>query len=185
MGRNELVNIIKKCCDILRTDDGISGAVHYTEELSWLLYLKFFQDKEKERAGIAEINGEDYTPLIKRKYCWNEWTDPEKKRTGKELITFINEELFPYLQGLTGTQDTDPRQIIRAIFNNCTSRINSGYLLSDVIEEIKKITFESDDNMFTISHTSMRIYLKIWGKGVETLVNFIPPGHLLKQWSNY
>jgi type I restriction-modification system DNA methylase subunit len=45
MGKMDLSNIINKCCDILRTDDGISGAMHYTEVLSWILYLKFLQDK--------------------------------------------------------------------------------------------------------------------------------------------
>ena len=57
MGKSELTSVVKKCCDILRTDDGISGAVHYTEVLSWILYLKFFSDKEKERADLHELEG--------------------------------------------------------------------------------------------------------------------------------
>ena len=36
MGKSELTSIINKCCDILRTDDGVSGSMHYTEVLSWI-----------------------------------------------------------------------------------------------------------------------------------------------------
>lgn len=74
MGKSELTSIINKCCDILRTDDGISGAVHYTEVLSWLLYLKFFQDKEHERGELAELEGNKYSPLLQKKFQWDTWT---------------------------------------------------------------------------------------------------------------
>ena len=52
MGKSELTNIINKCCDILRRDDGISGSMHYTEALSWLLYLKFFKTRKKSERGL-------------------------------------------------------------------------------------------------------------------------------------
>lgn len=126
MGKSELTSIVKKCCDILRTDDGISGAVHYTEVLSWLRYLKFFQDKEHERAQLAELEGSEYTPLIQDKYQWDTWTSQKKALTGSELIEFINNDLFEYLSSLKGTKEGDPRDIISAIFQNSNNRVNSG-----------------------------------------------------------
>ena len=37
---------IARITDILRRDDGISGAMHYTEQISWILFLKFIDDFE-------------------------------------------------------------------------------------------------------------------------------------------
>lgn len=123
MEKSELTNIINKCCGILRTDDGISGAIHYTEVLSWLLYLKFFDDKERERKEILEIEGENYTPFLEKKYRWETWASEKSGLTGKELIVFINDELFPYLSGLKGQKEGDPRDVIAAIFANSQNRV--------------------------------------------------------------
>lgn len=152
MGKSELTNIINKCCDILRTDDGISGAIHYTEVLSWLLYLKFFDDKEKERKEMLEIEGEKYTPFLEKKYRWETWASDKSGLTGKELISFINDDLFPYLSALKGQKEGDPRDIIAAIFANSQNRVNSGYLLRDVISEVQKIHFDVGNEVFTLSH---------------------------------
>ena len=179
MGKSDLTNIINKCCDILRTDDGISGAVHYTEVLSWIIYLKLFQDKEKERQEIASLNGEIYTPLLKKKYQWDTWTASKNKLTGKQLIKFINEDLFPYLAELKGIKEGDPRDIISAIFTNTINRVNSGYLLSDVITEIKNIHFELNDDMFALSHIYEDL-LKNMGEGGGNSGEFYTPRPLIK-----
>ena len=179
MQKSELSNIVNKCCDILRTDDGISGAVHYTEVLSWILYLKFFQDKEDERQEMAALNGEGYVPLLEEKYRWSSWTARENKLTGKDLISFINDDLFPYLQGLKGKKEGDPRDIISAIFSNSTNRVNSGYLLSDCLEEIKKISFEMGEEAFTISHIYEDL-LKNMGEGGGNSGEFYTPRALVR-----
>lgn len=179
MGKSELTNIVKKCCDILRTDDGISGSLHYTEVLSWILYLKFFSDKEKERADLAELEGKKYIALLKKEYQWDSWTDSKKGLTGKELTTFINDELFPYLSELSGTKEGDPRDIVSAIFRNSNNRVNSGYLLRDVIEEIKKIHFEIGDDMFTLSHIYEDL-LKGMGEGGGNSGEYYTPRPLVR-----
>jgi type I restriction enzyme M protein len=180
MSKSELNNIIKKCCDILRTDDGISASVHYTEVLSWILYLKFFADKEKERADLAELEGKKYTQLLKPEFQWDKWTDSKKGLTGKELNSFINDELFPYLASVNeGTKEGDPRNIIAAIFRNSNNRVNSGYLLRDVIEEIKKIHFEIGEEAFSLSHIYEGL-LKDMGEGGGNSGEFYTPRPLVR-----
>lgn len=180
MSKSELDNIIKKCCDILRTDDGISGAVHYTEVLSWILYLKFFADKEKERADLAELDGKKYAQLLKSEYQWEKWTDSKKGLTGKELTSFVNEKLFPYLSSVNeGTKEGDPRRIIADIFKNSTNRVSSGYLLRDVIEEVKKIHFEIGEEIFSLSHIYEGL-LKDMGEGGGNSGEFYTPRPLIK-----
>jgi type I restriction enzyme M protein len=177
--KEQLQNIINRCCDVLRTDDGITGAWQYTEALSWILYLKFFADKEKERQSLAQLEGEEYHPHIKKEYQWATWTDSKKGSTGKELLTFINDELFPYLGGLKGSKEGDPRDIIAAIFKNAQNRVNSGYLLREVIDLIQQIHFDIGEDTFAISHIYESL-LKNMGEGGGNAGEYYTPRPLIK-----
>ena len=177
--KEQLQNIINRCCDILRTDDGITGAWQYTEAMSWILYLKFFADKEKERQSLAQLEGEEYHPHLKQEFQWAAWTDPKKGRTGKELLTFINDELFPYLAGLKGSKEGDPRDIIAAIFRNAQNRVNSGYLLREVIDLIQQIHFDVGEDTFAISHIYESL-LKNMGEGGGNAGEYYTPRPLIK-----
>ena len=64
---------INRITDILRRDDGISGAMHYTEQISWVLFLKFLADLEESKSEDAELDGEIYTYIIDEKYRWQNW----------------------------------------------------------------------------------------------------------------
>jgi hypothetical protein len=46
---------INRITDILRRDDGISGAMHYTEQISWILFLKFLDDFEQRESDSSII----------------------------------------------------------------------------------------------------------------------------------
>lgn len=166
MEKSELTNIIKKCCDILRTDDGINGAVQYTEVLSWILYLKFLQDKENSTGNS----------ILKKKYQWNTWTN---KYSDEELIEFVNNELFPYLSSLKGSKSGDFETIIGVIFKNSTNRVHSGHLLSLVINEIQKLHFNVSAEMFTLSHVYEDL-LKSMGEGGGTSGEFYTPRPLVR-----
>lgn len=183
--KEQLRNIINRCCDVLRTDDGITGAWQYTEALSWLLYLKFFADKEKERHAIAELEGEEYHPLIRKEYQWAAWTDSKKGLTGKDLNEFIsrvddsNPGLFQYLGSLKGTKEGDPRDIISAIFRNVQNRVNSGYLLREVIDHIQSIHFDVGEEAFALSHIYEGL-LKDMGEGGGNAGEYYTPRPLIR-----
>jgi len=188
--KQELMNIIKKCCDILRTDDGINGATQYTEVLSWLLYLKFFNDKENERATLAKLNGEEYHPVLTGDYVWDKWTDSKTGKTGKDLIDFINGDwkdekgktklgLIEYIATLKSAKKGDPREVIAAIFQNVNNKVSNGYLLKDVIDEIKGIDFESDKDIFSMSHIYEDL-LKSMGEGGGNAGEYYTPRPLIK-----
>lgn len=175
----QLTNIINQCCDILRTDDGITGAWQYTEALSWILYLKFFDDKEIERREQAELNGDEYHPLLKKEFQWSTWTDPKKGKTGKELTKWIEDSLIPYLASLKGSKEGDPRDIIAAIFKNVQNRVNSGFLLKDVIEKIQAIHFNVGEEAFSLSHIYEDL-LRNMGEGGGNAGEYYTPRSLIK-----
>ncbi len=99
---------INRITDILRRDDGISGAMQYTEQISWILFLKYLDDFEKKKAQEAFLNDTEYRPAIDSVHKWNVWACPKDEngkldlklaKTGDDLKDYVNRELFPYLKG--------------------------------------------------------------------------------------
>ena len=90
---------INRITDILRRDDGISGAMQYTEQISWILFLKFLDDYEESSRDAAELDGKGYSYIIDDEYRWSNWVHRDKKMfSGDDLNEFINKRLFPYLK---------------------------------------------------------------------------------------
>ena len=89
----------------LRAEEGIANELDYVEQTSWVLFLKYLHDLETERADRAELDGEDYTPIIAGAFRWDKWAAPKvggvfdhnTARIGDDLIKFVDQELFPYL----------------------------------------------------------------------------------------
>lgn len=71
-------NKVNRITDILRRDDGISGAMHYTEQISWILFLKFLNDLEETKNEDAELDGEVYNFISDEQYRWGKWAVPKK-----------------------------------------------------------------------------------------------------------
>ena len=90
---------INRITDILRRDDGISGAMHYTEQISWILFIKFLDDFEKRESDSAELDGKSYKYILDEEHRWSSWIHRDKKMfSGDDLKDFVNKDLFPYLK---------------------------------------------------------------------------------------
>ena len=55
-----LLALIKRLQDIMRNDAGVGGDEQRLSQIIWILFLKVFDDKEREWEFIKE----DYTPII-------------------------------------------------------------------------------------------------------------------------
>lgn len=154
---------IDRITDILRRDDGISGAMHYTEQTSWILFLKFLDDYEAEKADEAILSGVDYTPVLDEEHRWSQWACPKtadgkldikKALTGDDLRGYVNGELFPYLKGFRSNSQADPnsfRYKIGAIFEYLDNKIASGHTLREVLDIIDTLNFQSESELFELS----------------------------------
>lgn len=133
----------------MRKDAGLSTDVDRIPQLSWILFLKAFDDLEKERALLNP----NYREAIQEPYRWRDWAAHEEKgRTGDELIDFVNNKLFPYLRGLIGTDEKDQRTVIAEVFREIYNSMRSGYLLRDIITLVNEIDFTSSDDIHTMAH---------------------------------
>jgi type I restriction enzyme M protein len=149
MDGKDLSSIIKRARDIMRKDAGLSTDVDRIPQLSWILFLKTFDDLEKERALLNP----NYREAIQEPYRWRDWAGHEEKgRTGNELIDFVNNRLFPYLRGLVGTDEKDQRTVIAEVFREIYNSMRSGYLLRDIINLVNTIDFTSSDDIHTMAH---------------------------------
>ena len=94
--------------DVLRKEAGCTTELDYTEQTSWLLFLKYLDGLEEDKATEAALNGKPYTHILEAPYRWNTWAAPKGKdgkldhnaaQMGDDLRDFVDKQLFPYLQG--------------------------------------------------------------------------------------
>src|SRR5205823_6267748 len=110
---------------------------------------KAFDDNERNR----EVIERGYRPAIEPPYRWRDWAaDQVNGRTGEELLRFVTDELLPYLRGLAGTGEYDPRDVLAAVFRETYNRMLSGYLLRDVVNKVNEVNFASSDDIHTMAH---------------------------------
>ena len=153
----------KNIDDVLHKDAGCSSELDYTEQTSWLLFLKYLDALEHDKATEARLEGRKYTHIIDKPYRWESWAAPKDKSgkldhnnalTGDDLLDFVNRQLFPYLQGFKA-KASGPNTIeykIGEIFSEIKNRIQSGYNLRDIIEPIDELRFLSQTEKHELSH---------------------------------
>ncbi|MCB4745208.1 MAG: N-6 DNA methylase, partial [Sulfurovum sp.] len=181
---------INRITDILRRDDGISGAMMYTEQISWILFLKFINDLEINKAEEAELDGKRYSYIIDEKYRWDVWACPKDAKgkldlmnaqSGDDLLEFVNGELFPYLKGFKSiTADVKSvKYKIGAIFEFIDNRIANGHTLREVLDIIDEMDFHSSADLFQLSLIYEKL-LKDMGSDGGNSGEFYTPRPLIK-----
>ena len=153
----------KNIDDVLRKEAGCTTELDYTEQTSWLLFLKYLDDLEKDRSDEAALEGKRYTFILDPHYRWEEWAAPKgrdgqvdhnRALTGDDLRDFVNLKLFPYLNGFK-QKATGPNTIeykIGEIFGEIKNKISSGYNLREVIDHIDELRFRSQTEKHELSH---------------------------------
>jgi len=141
--------LIKTARDIMRKDAGLNGDLDRIPQLSWLLFLRCFDDLEQRR----EVTAKKYRPAIEAPHRWRDWAaDPNRGKTGPELLKFVNDGLLPYLRGLSGDGGNEQRDVIAAVFKETHNRMLSGYLLRDVVNLVNQLNFNSQDDIHVMAH---------------------------------
>ncbi len=276
---NELDALFWRACDILRRDDNTQSLLDYVEQISWLLFLKSFEDLEDKRTADADYRDERYTRIIDGYYRWSVWTrgrvnqardvqrsaqaevraaekalaalvndkpqqalpsdngstteedavsaarvrldaallaataaetqvDAEKRiqaaalaplaaedselaaalregATGKQLLKFLDEHLFPHLRSLEGGE---AQAIVRQLFEETPSKlVRNGIILREAIDIVDRIDFHLPTTVHTLSHLYESLLAKMGREGgmsgefytprpiIEFMVEFVDP----------
>jgi type I restriction enzyme M protein len=73
----------KNIDDVLWKEAGCTTELDYTEQTSWLLFLKYLGDLEKDKADEAALHSKRYTFILDQPYRWESWAAP-RIREGKD-----------------------------------------------------------------------------------------------------
>ena len=163
-----LGSVVKSCRKIMRKDKGLNGDLDRLPMLTWIMFLKFLDDMEQIEESDAKMKKARYHSAIESPYRWRDWAAKENGITGPELLSFITQEktrrpdgtegpgLLKYLGTLQNGKGSR-RQVIGTVFGGAdgtgggiTSRMQSGYLLRDVINAVNSINFLQQDELFTL-----------------------------------
>jgi type I restriction enzyme M protein len=153
----------KNIDDVLHKDAGCTSELDYTEQSSWLLFLKYLDALEQDKANEAKLEGKRYDFIIDKAYRWETWAAPKgrdgridynKAMTGADLIRFVNRKLFPYLAGFkqrAESADTIEYKI-GEVFGEIKNKLQSGYSLRDAIDLVDQLRFRSQSEKHELSH---------------------------------
>ncbi|MEI7708250.1 MAG: N-6 DNA methylase [Chlorobium sp.] len=153
----------KNIDDILHKDAGCGSELDYIEQTSWILFLKYLDDLEKDKETAAALSGKPYAPLLDSFYRWESWAAPKtadgridhnNALTGDDLKEFVDRELFPYLKTFKGSAESSAtiQYKIGEIFSELKNRVQSGYNLREVIDRIDELRFRTNVEKHEMSH---------------------------------
>lgn len=136
-------NTVKKLQNIVRADAGVDGSGQLISQLVWMLFLKIYDAKAEDWEMEA------FEPKLEKKYRWSNWAKNEdenktkgKGKTGKELLDFVNDELFPAIKNLDVNEQDDERDLLlKRVFQDSFNYMKDGTLLREVINELVDIDF--------------------------------------------
>lgn len=182
-------NKIDKITDILRRDDGISGAMHYSEQISWILFLKFLDDYEEELKLEAILNDKAYKSILEEKFSWRIWAAPKTSEgkldvknalSGSDLLNFVNNELFAYLKSFKDNENFKSIEYkIGGIFEFIDNRIANGHTLREVINLVDELSFSKESDVFALGEVYEKL-LKDMGSDGGNSGEFYTPRPLIK-----
>ncbi len=159
-----LGSLVKSARDIMRKDKGLNGDLDRLPMLTWVMFLKFLDDQEKIEEERAKLKKQKFRPVIETPYRWRDWAAQEDGLSGDALIKFVDHEeavrpdgtkgpgLIAYLRSLQGSNGDDRRDVVASVFSGVNNRMESGYLLRDVINKVNGIHFDSTEEIHTLGH---------------------------------
>ena len=139
----------KNIDDVLRKEAGCTTELAYTEQSSWLLFLKY-------------LDGKKYTYILDKPYRWETWAAPkdrsgrldhDKALTGDDLAEFVT--LQKTFADSPKSWSVDAKDIDPATFDLSVKNPNGGEEIAhrspvDIIEEIAALDAESADVLTAI-----------------------------------
>jgi type I restriction enzyme M protein len=153
----------KNIDDILRKDAGVSSELDYIEQTSWILFLKYLDDLEKDKEVEEKLAGKEYKNIIDKKYRWDSWACPKTgdgkidhniALVGDDLEEFVEQKLFPYFKKFKHNAES-PDTIeykIGEIFSELKNKIQSGYNLREILNIVDEMHFRSSEEKHEMSH---------------------------------
>lgn len=154
----------KNIDDLLYKDSGADSELDYIGQTSWVMFLRYLDELEQDKADQAELLGKEYKYILEEEYRWTNWAMPKnedgkldihKAMTGVDLVQFVDLKLFPYLANFKKENADNPQTIeykIGEIFSELKNKIQSGYNLREILGYADELPFRSSTDKHELSH---------------------------------
>lgn len=139
---SQIQSIVKNIQDIMWKDAGLDGDAQRISQLVWMLFLKIFDDREKN----LELIDPNYKSPIPEQFRYRNWAMDEEGITGQDLADFIDKELFPALKNLSVSESDTRGLLIKNIFSDTYNYMKNGTLIRKVFNKINEINFNKSDD---------------------------------------
>ena len=151
-------NLVKRIQQKMRQDAGVNGDAQRIEQMVWMFFLKVYDTQEYDWEDDAIDHGERYKSIIPEDLRWRNWAPSKDENgkakgdalTGQGLLDFINDVLFPVLQGRDSkdgkykgiriNKDSSRHEaIVQEVFLEVNQYMKNGQRLRDVIDIIDDV----------------------------------------------
>ena len=130
--------LVKSVQNIMRQDVGVDGDAQRISQLCWMFFLKIIDDQDQE----FELLKDGYRSPIPTHLQWRSWAADPEGMTGEELLSFVNNNLFPALKQLP-TAAGARANVVRDVFEDAYNYMKSGQLMRQVVNKINGIDFNN------------------------------------------
>lgn len=151
--RMNLSTTIKSIQDIMRKDDGVDGDAQRIGQLTWMLFLKIYDQREDDWEDDARDKKKKFKSVMPEECRWRNWAaykDGKPQKAANDLIQYVNGTVFPTLKELRpdgikrakGESEEYIRaqkaraNVVREVFADSNNYMKSGTLMLEVIEKI-------------------------------------------------
>lgn len=124
--------------------DDTLKTTEYLEEFSYFLFLKLFDDQEKQKEEMAKIDGKPYTPYLPEKFRFYNWAN---KIVNGEVdfneVVHTVKNIFEELANIKNHDDKD-LSLFRRLFQNHIWRIKYGPTIRDLLKKLIDLKLEQN-----------------------------------------
>jgi len=170
--RQEVRQAVKSACDQMRIE-GVPPR-DYVEQLSWLFFLKAFEETENRREEEASFEDAPYMRRLDGEYRWSTWTKGTDRP--EEMLSFANGKLFPHLQNLG--QDSLALRFNR-IFSTIKNHQSRGASFARVVAQVDKLHFNDRTDIIVLSEIYEQL-LKDVAQVSGYAGEFYTPRHIIR-----
>lgn len=177
---------VKDICNVLRRSN-CAGAMQYVPELTWILFLRILDERERREEQEAVAVGDTFVPSLSAPYRWQDWGDPAGAKrlaltgdgsSGGDVFTFVNDDLLPHLRALDDQEDSTARQRVIAQIMSSVERtkVDTEQNFLDVVDRVHVISAERMDttHVFPLSQVYEGLLLDLGEKNNDGGQFFTP-----------
>lgn len=169
--RQEVRQAVDNACDQMRIE-GVPPR-DYVEQLSWLFFLKAFEEAENRREEEAAFDDTPYERKLDGEYRWSSWAKGTERPD--EMLAFVNGKLFPHLQNMSG--DPVAARLSR-IFSTVKNHQSRGASFARVVTQVDRLHFSDRADVIVLSEIYERL-LKDVAEVAGYAGEFYTPRHII------